>query len=295
MIKVILKGALGNQMFQYAHGKALSLKYNVPLILDLSFLRARVPLKKLTPYKHATYRDYWLDIFDISDKQTSFFNNSIIDTFFAYPLLHITNKLGNKNYVLEGKDPYFFDENIAKMGPNLLLNGFWNNYKYFLEFNSIITKIFDTDKLFDNQFLDYENYIKSKNNSVAVHIRRGDYINSKNRSVYMTLDKYYSKAIAYMNEKLENPYYFIFSETTDIDVDINTKNFEYVNPEFSGYKNRSHFRFMSLCNHNIIANSTFSWWAAYLNKNTDKLVITPKKWHYQYNFENIPEWISVEN
>ncbi len=298
MIRVILKGGLGNQMFQYALGKSLALKYDVPLKLDLSFLKFRLPFKRLTPLKGFTYRDYDLDLFGIKDRVETIFNNDPLDKYFSYPLIFFHSKFFERSYLAEGTDPYKFQPKVLESGPEVTLEGFWNNYRYFEGYKKEIVNIFDTEKLFDPKYGRFEEEIKDRKNSVSIHIRRGDYLNDKHRHVYITLSDFYKRAVDYLMDKLEDPYFYIFSESNPewlgslIKLDKNQ--YRIVGKELSGYKNRSHFRSMSLCHHNIISNSTFSWWAAYLNKNKNKIVVSPKKWMYKYEFDNVKSWVAIE-
>ena len=299
MIKVILKGGMGNQMFQYALGKSLALKNNTDLYLDLSFLKTRIPFKEYTPLKGFTYRDYDLDLFGVRDSIGTLFSNDFLNKYFSYFLASGYNRLINKNYVKEGPNLYEYKPEILKKGENTTLEGFWNNYKYFKDYEKEISEIFDTHKLFDSKFDKFEQEIKGQENSVALHIRRGDYLNDKHISVYVGLGaKYFRSAIDLMRSKLKNPYFYIFSKDDpdwfESELTLDKKEYTLVTNDYSGYKNRSHFRFMSICKHAIISNSTYSWWAAYLNKNPKKLVITPSKWQYDYKFENVPSWIALD-
>jgi len=119
----------------------------------------------------------------------------------------------------------------------------------------------------------------SKSNSVSLHIRRGDYL-SKSVEVFepLNLDYYYS-GIEYFNNTIKEPHYFVFSD----DIEWAKSNFvqssSYTVVDYNGAdKGYEDMRLMSLCKHNIIANSSFSWWGAWLNRNPDKNVLAPKKW-----------------
>lgn len=298
MVRTILKGGLGNQMFQYSVGKSLALKYDTQLFLDISFLKLRIPFKNVTPLRDFTYRDYALDIFGIEDIVGTAFNNDALDKFVSYPLTHYYHKVFDRNYFQEGADPYLFRPEILERGPNTTIEGFWNNHKYFKKFEKVIKDIFNPDKLIDDKFNKFEQEIKNKTNPVAIHIRRGDYLRKKQSSTYVTLEKYYKKAIDYMRKRVESPFFYIFSQTDHTWIrsylGLDKDEFMVVDNSLSGYKNRSHFRFMTLCEHNIISNSTFSWWAAYLNEHKDKVVITPRRWMHKYEFDHIKSWVILE-
>lgn len=300
MVTVILNGGMGNQMFQYATGKALSIKHGAPLKLDTSFLQTRIPFKKYTPLKGFTYRDYELDLFDVPETARGLFGNSLVDKYFSYALLKAYNLTLNKNNSISDWDNcYLFKEEIFDMGNKVVLDGSWNNYKYFKDYENEIKEIFDMDKLYDEQFEAFEQQLKNTPNSVALHLRRGDYLNEKHKNVYIGLNEiYYRNAVKYMRENLENPHFFMFTqddpEWFEENLNLEKGSYTIVPQEVSGYRNRTHFRLMSLTNHNIIANSTYSWWSAYLNKNPNKIVISPNKWMTMNEFENIPTWVSLD-
>lgn len=300
MITVILKGALGNQMFQYALGKSLSLKYNVELYLDLSFLKTRIPIAKNLLFKNFTYRDYALDLFKITDATGSLFKNDFLDKYCAYPVLVIKNRVFNSHYINEGNRAYDYDPSILECGPDATLEGYWNNYNYFSSYAAEITSVFDIDKLYSPAYDSFEDELKNQKESVAIHIRRGDYLNAKNRTIYVALTgKYYNDAINYIKARVSNPHFYVFAQNEDAwiaeNISLTKNDYTIVDSALSGNKNTSHFRFMALCKHTILSNSTFSWWTGYLNKNPQKIVVTPAKWLYKYHFANIPGWVTIES
>lgn len=147
-------------------------------------------------------------------------------------------------------------------------------------------KYFDDDFQNEKYFADYADDIRKEfqfkeklqapeGNTVAVHVRRGDYVWHPNHLV--CLPSYYENAVAYICERVENPVFYVFSE----DVEWCKENIKFPQPCFyvdNTDKPSSHdMQLMSLCKHNIIANSTYSWWAAWLNSNPDKIVIAPDK------------------
>jgi hypothetical protein len=139
-----------------------------------------------------------------------------------------------------------------------------------------------------------------KVNSVSIHIRRGDYVTNKRHSKVFSpcSHDYYSRAAKLIADQQPNPHYFVFSD--DIGWAKANLEFEYpttfvdVNDEAHSHED---MRLMSLCNHNIIANSSFSWWGAWLNVNPEKVVIAPQKWFSDYKCNTqdmIPEnWIKI--
>lgn len=130
-------------------------------------------------------------------------------------------------------------------------------------------------------------------NSVSIHVRRGDYINSNNTSLCNT--QYYKNAISFMGKEIDTPVFFVFSDDIEWCKGYfgEGNNIIYVENQPESYLD---MYLMSLCKHNIIADSTFSWWGAWLNKNSGKIVVAPEKWLYgnQKKTEVIPKtWIRI--
>lgn len=269
MIIVRLMGGLGNQMFQYAVGRSLTVKHKTNLKLDLSFLQ--------NPPKNITHRPYELNVFNI---QSDIANKSEIDKFIPNNkiLYNIKRITGLKGVI---KEPHLhFYEGLLSAPDNSYLIGYWQSEKYFKEVEDIIRKDFDiklkATGINQKMIEKINNY-----NSVSIHVRRGDYIsNPKANKFHGTPPlEYYEKAIEKMDTHVDKPHFFVFSDDPSWTKDH--LQFEYPmtfishNPDEKSYED---LRLMSLCKHNIIANSTFSWWGAWLNQNTEKMVIVPKKW-----------------
>jgi hypothetical protein len=147
----------------------------------------------------------------------------------------------------------------------------------------------------NNNSIIVENYLKDINttNSVSIHVRRGDYANHPNIGI---LDiSYYQKAVIYMTKYIENPIFYIFSN----DIEWCKENFMFIDKKIIIDKTNNEIEDMILmknCNHNIIANSSFSWWGAWLNNNDNKIVIAPKKWMAENpnNYKWVPDnWVEI--
>jgi len=295
MVTVILKGGLGNQMFQYAFGKALALEKNEEMILDTSFLDTRLPVKDFT------LRKYDLDMFGVNDTLQTTFRNTIFKEKLGYIFLKIKSAF-NQEYLQEKTNPYAYEDDIyslALQAKKPVLEGYFNNYQYFEKHKSEITKIFDMSKLYDQKFVEIEDQIKT-NNSVSINIRRGDYLNSKHKDIFVQLNKeYYQKAIKIIRDKVRKPLFFVFSydhpDWIKKELAFGIDELVIVGNEYVGERFKTYLRLISLCKHNIISNSTFAFWGAYLNKNKGKIVISPEKWMTNYNFENPKDWIALLN
>lgn len=291
MVKLIVKGGLGNQMFQYAAAYSLAKNLKTDLILDLSFIKNRIPVSGFT------YRDYELDLFKIQNKTTTFFKNNFLDTYFAYPVESVLMKIGLLKYFAD-TDPYKYETSFWDVENNSYIEGYFNNYRYFEGYEKEIKKIFDLDLFYSSKFDEIEKQIKITN-SVSINIRRGDYLNAKHKDAYVNLQEdYYVKAMKIIRQKIKNPHFYIFSyddpEWFKKVLKLKDSEFTYMDKKYVGEKFKTYLRLISLCKNNIISNSTFAFWGAYLNKNQNKIVITPKKWMYNYaDFEVPANWIVI--
>ena len=160
---------------------------------------------------------------------------------------------------------------------NVILHGHFQNEKYFKQYKTIIRKEFTFKHPLKEQNLQIAQQME-KSNSVAIHIRRGDYVTDSNFA--LCTKEYYQEAMDSIRKEVENPVFFIFSQ-----------DFDWINENLTFDKEEVHFidwnkgkdsyidmQLMSLCKHNIIANSSFSWWAAWLNKNPEKRIFAPARW-----------------
>lgn len=266
-------GGLGNQMFQYAFGKALSLFNKSDLFFDLVFFSDVRSGKD----KISTVRDYELSIFKNISLQSA--NISVKKKMLGSKLVNVLKyKLGIKRNNFYQENKFSYNEKVEELPLPIYLLGYWQSFKYFNDFQEIIRNEF--------QF-NYEN-IGNKNNevlgnirnnisAVSLHVRRGDYLKSP---YFISMEDYYNSAIDYIKKKLKNPIFILFSDDpqwvyeklvplleNSILVDWNVKE--------DSWKD---MMLMSNCSHHIIANSSFSWWGAWLGNNPDKIVIAPQKW-----------------
>lgn len=276
MIIVALNGGLGNQLFQYAAGRALAVSRNTNLSLDLIPLSSKLQLKNI-----ATYRPYELSVFLIN----ATINQPIFTNRYLYPFAkanYYVNKLRKRmmyNYVKE--HTFEYDETLLLQPDNTYLDGHFQSEKYFKK----IEQQLRNELTFKHPLDDYNNRLSEQiinQNSVAIHIRRGDYLlNTNNLNKHgLTPLSYYFDAVNYIAARINNPVFYIFSDDADwvkAQFDIN-HNHIIINHNTLPETSYIDMQLMSLCKHNIIANSTFSWWGAWLNSNPNKIVIAPKQW-----------------
>jgi hypothetical protein len=280
MICAQLVGGLGNQMFQYACGRALAAKHRTELLLDCSILQDK------TPRPNFTIRDYELDIFPIDAKKASVREQKKYRPSLSYRGYYKLRKTiglpikANPNYLIEQNIPCY-NAAIEDVSKNCFLSGYWQSEKYFKPIESIIRQDFTYQQPLDRKNALVANRICT-GNSVGLHMRRGDYAeNPLVSSVHALCPmEYYERAIYYIMHRISNPVFFIFSDDIEwVGSNLHLSGtFEHV----SGNIDKQSYvdmQLMSLCQHNVIANSSFSWWGAWLNTNPSKIVIAPKKWY----------------
>ncbi len=284
MICVILNGGLGNQMFQFAAAKALALKLGTELVLDTSFIDQHS--------KKSWSRPYELDIFDHSAtirKKGINLNKILI---FALPRLRKSNAgrkiLSTLNYCID------IECDISQLKDGTTFFGYFTNENFFKEYKNKILSEFTFKYPMDDNCSRISKLIKNCE-AVSVHIRRGDYLNDTNSTIFAncSLDWYYN-AIQLIKEKVVSPVFFFFSDDMDwVKENFSSHKDSYFVDINKGSSSYNDMRLMSLCKHNIIANSTFSWWGAWLNLHEKKIVIAPKYYYRDQTKQNImPEdWV----
>jgi len=317
MIVVKLMGGLGNQMFQYALARSLAHKRletsfrNPPAggypesrnhIVD-SGSRAGMTggrqdkfFLDTSWFANQTKRVYELNCLKIIENiappeltEPSLTKNSGI--------FSLKKIFGTKPRISIYREHGFrFDPKVLKLPDDVYLDGYWQTEKYFLNIRGVLLKEF-LPKEFGARALDYKKAIESAENAVSVHVRRGDYVSEPNTNKYHGTcgSEYYREAAKIIGDKVPNPHFFVFSD----DVPWVKENIAlgdkvtYV----EGCKNYEDLHLMSLCRHNIIANSSFSWWGAWLNEHPDKIVVTPKKWFNEPGVDTsdlVPQgWVRV--
>jgi len=272
MIITKLIGGLGNQMFQYAVGRHLTIKNNTILKLDIS------------GFKDYKLRNYDLGCFKIlEDIATSedlsgviFPSDGSIHKVGKYLKIKTAN-VQHIQYIKEQESD--FQPELLTLGDNIYLDGYWQSEKYFSDIKDVIRKEFTVKGMPDPINESYLGEIRDCE-SVSVHIRRGDYVsNPTTNQVHGFLGlEYYQRAMNAMLEKIGNPHFFVFSDDPEW-AERNIKaNAPITYVKHNGTKNYEDLRLMSTCKHHIIANSSFSWWGAWLSLDEEMFVIAPKRW-----------------
>ena len=282
---VKLMGGLGNQMFQYMFGQYLSKKYNEKIYYDVEFFKHYSESEKLE-IRNIELLKFNFDIEIVDYKKYPFLNYNNRKEKFIYLLKGLLSLNRNTfNFVSDSKFTL-----ISKVFSIFFRNnyyiGYWQAYRYILDLEF---KLKDSQNLINTK-------VKEKilnSNAVSIGVRRGDYV--KLGAIICDIE-YYKKAINLIYKKLDNPVFYIFSD----DIEWWRKNIKLSDKYFFVEANKDtpfeNMELMSLCKHNIISNSTYEWWGAFLNKNKQKIVIYPKKWKFYETKKNklIPsEWIKI--
>lgn len=290
MIIIRIIAGLGNQMFQYALGKYLLEKGEEVFFDTSSYANKQV------------HNGFEIDkVFEINYTEATQKQIQKVRRFI--PKLTVGQRIIRKlklslkcSYAhITEKDFGTFNPKIHKLKGDYYLDGYWQSEKYFIEIEEIIRKEFQFKPELDKRNKEFVEKLKSTN-SVAIHVRRGDMVNNPLHGNICT-KSYFQKAMQKINDKVQTPQYVFFSD----DIEWCKNNFSNLNAWFVDWNTKENnykdMQLMSLCKHNIIANSSFSWWGAWLNSNPDKIVIAPNKWlNGKYSTkELIPEnWKKID-
>ena len=264
MIIVRIQGGLGNQLFQYALYESFrnigrEVKADVTGYLEGREER-ELELGKL---------GIEMDLANRNELHRYYADNSVwTDRILRYTL-------GRKRYIKEKSCE--FNPQIFNLY-NGYLNGYWQSEKYFQEVANKIRRNIIFQNINTPEIMSMETKME-RNESVSVHIRIGDYLQNLEMYGNICTPEYYRKAFEYMQEKVKNPVFYVFSDEPEKAEEIlNGYNYCMVT-ENRGENSYKDMYLMSRCRHHIIANSTFSWWGAWLDEKTNQIVLTPTKWN----------------
>lgn len=283
MIIVKIKGGLGNQMFQHAIGKRLSLDWGQELKYDLSWFK--------NIKEGETARKIGINNFNITiSEATEVEINKNIPNIFIKFFNKIKIRL-NKNIFFE------FNPRLIEKKRKIFLNGYFQSFKYFDSIRKELLNDFILKNGQSELAQKQKEDIINSDNSVGLHIRRGDFVTNYKDYHGLCSLSYYAEAVSIIKQKYHKIKLFVFSD----DIEWAKENIKFADPMVfvsgQGFSDAEEILLMSLCKHQIIANSTFSWWAAWLNKNNDKIVVSPKKWLVVVDIDTsdlLPkEWIKI--
>lgn len=272
MIIIKACGGLGNQLFQYAAGRSLAHKRGVELVLDLSWFEHR-------PSSN-TVREFELARYEIQARKPN-----------AYERLWLKLHQGrflSRMPILPRRWRHFreatfaFDSKVLDVPNNTYLDGYWQSYKYFSDIAQLIrTELTPKAVLGDMDRAVATAISHANSQAVSLHVRRGDYVTNPAAAKTHGLcgKSYYEHAVKTVILSLKEPHFFVFSDDMEWVRGNLALPGKVTYVEHNGTESAfQDLRLMSLCDHHIIANSSFSWWGAWLRGNEHGVVIAPAKW-----------------
>lgn len=291
MIILRLSGGLGNQMFQYAAGLALARRHGAELRFDLDWFEANRLHQGLELAR----------VFRLKLPMASRLDRRKILGWFAYPMLRrIVSRrslpfLRPSRFVVE---PYFhYWQRFEGLPADVYIDGYWQSERYFAPISDEIRRAFQFVLPMDARSGGLAQKMASEI-SVSLHVRRGDFFRERRVSSVHGVDLtgYYKKAVQAFIERLANPHFYIFSDEPEwVRQHLDIASACTIVDHNHGADSYRDMQLMSQCKHHIIANSSFSWWGAWLNPNPDKIVIAPRQWFKVSYFDTRdlypPDWI----
>jgi hypothetical protein len=267
-IVVSISGGLGNQMFQYAAGRALALRNHVPLRLDTRAVEAD------------PQRSYALSGFNIAAERVPAVQVASLPRRVHRRLRWLPRLPGRMAYVAEKS--FGFDPAIISTRAPAYLDGHWQSEAYFADAKPQMRVDFSLGAPFTSDRQEIAAAITGTT-AVSVHVRRGDYVsNNRTNAYHGTCDPHWYRQAMDMMEGWIDPIYFVFSDDPAWAREnlVMRRPAHFVQPSDDG-RDFEDIHLMALCRHHIVANSSFSWWGAWLNPRDDKRVVAPTQWFRQ--------------
>lgn len=275
-------GGLGNQLFKYAAAKSLSIDINAKLVIDKTYFDFRY-----FPYKYyGYYYPYRLGKFCIEDavkSRRSIYLDSVLKRGIARNINNYLNQnLCSATFPLYINQPRENNINVEhrRLSNNRLtiLDGSWISYKFFKHNYELFSDSLEFKHNVSNRNKQFLSQIQNRN-SISIHVRLKDYTD-RFSNIYSTLSQtYYDDCIKYFIDNVAEPVFFVFSDdiarAKHMFLNKYKANFMFIDNKGTDWE---HMFLMTKCRHNIIVNSTYSWWGAFLNKNKNKKVIAPQRW-----------------
>lgn len=294
-VTVTLCGGLGNQLFQYATARAVAMRCNAALRLDLSWFDEVLATPNVTPRKYAL-APFFLPVHLAHAKPMDRRRFDRLSFFFA----RVGRRLGfgaKDNRFAE--ESFRFDERVLQLQAPAWLIGYWQSPRYFSDVASQIRQEIGTQRELTDACVALLKKIRATD-SICIHIRRGDYVTNKDASSFhglCSLD-YYKNGVSHVKRGLDSPHGFVFSddpawarENLELGIDFTVVEANSVEePHLDLW-------LMSACQHFVIANSSLSWWGAWLAIGSSKRVVAPKRWFTNSDIDTrdlIPDdWIRL--
>jgi hypothetical protein len=273
MKAIKLWGGIGNQLFQYGFGLYISKLKNE----DISFFTSKSKKNKLPQISHLI-----TDLPIASDeylKENNYYFHTEFEERINRKLIQLCPIL-NRKVLVEQKMGYLQDISDRFN----IFDGYWQSYKYLINIEKAIAKHINFNSIKYNKIAEIDDI--ENTNSVSIHIRRGDYLSIANRKIFHECKSdYYEKSIEYIKKNIKNPIFYVFSNEIEwakenlFNSQEKNNNFIFIDNSKLDNSDLLDLYLMSLCKHNIIANSTFSWWGGWLNANPNKIIIAPLLWY----------------
>lgn len=281
-IIVNLAGGYGNQLFCYAFGYAIAKEKNALLFLDTSMQDNLIARE--------------LEILNLNIQYEGRITYPIKRNLFSRLVINGLNKkraLGFQTKKYYERNASIYENEVYNViGKTVYYEGNWQSYKYFQQYRKELLNILTPNTSRGHEIEKIRNLLMNTN-SVSIHVRRGDYVSI---GCDITME-YYDKAINLAKNKFENPIFYVFSDDIVFCKEYFAKYKNLVNFCYLEYKSDNYtvddMYIMSACRNNIIANSTYSWWGAWLNTYENKIVICPKKGMWQGDFYP-DDWIKID-
>lgn len=290
---VRIYGGLGNQLFMYACGLALACRRQAPLLIHVGTLKSE------------QYRPFGLGIFKLRAAQA---DDRLVqnvrdfgDGKLSREWFHVRRSLGlanNPGYVRE--TGWRFDHAVLESSTPCYLKGHWMCERYFADQSSEVRRDLQFRDLAMGRNAEIAAEIAACPNAVSIHVRRGDYLAGSNAAIYASLGQtYYRHALEAIRQRVAQPRFFCFSDDPqaarrDLGLPADT-----VFVDHNGGAGHEDLRLMTLCRHHIIANSTFSWWGAWLAGSAGQVVVAPRRWWIHPDYDDtdiIPDrWLRIAN
>jgi hypothetical protein len=283
MIIAKISNGLGNQMFQYAAARALAARNGTGVKVDLTW------------FLYNKARRYGLSCFALRGKPA---NPVDILTLRGVRIKDwkgstASDRLTKTHYIERGLT---FDPSVLKFTGNTYLQGYFQSENYFIDEEETIREDFQFRHPLPGPYQPVLENMKAVE-SISMHIRRTDY-GKAGLDQYVLSERYYGQALNYLSSKLQAPHAFVFSDDTDWVLANLRLPMPMTVVSCPGTRDYEELQLMSACKHHVIANSSFSWWGAWLNPRKDKIVVAPKRWladHSRLDSSNLvpSRWVRI--
>ncbi len=297
MIVVRIYEGLGNQMFEYAYAYALHERMKnrgIRVCLDMREKEVTV-FDKTRYYRPSLLHQFRIGLPAASEKQLRHWDYLSEKTMPKKAVCKLVD-LGLWKYGRFKEDEFNYRKEHMKIKDHTYVEGWFQHYQYFEKYRNSLLKEFSLKEKWEMP--EQIKHILEEYQVISVHIRRGDYVSDATvrRFMGMCSIDYYAKAVEYLKTRLDKPYLFFFTNDPEwVEEHLKFPIPGMIISDRYGLSDIQEMILMSRCSHNIIANSTFSWWGAWLNTHEDKIVIAPKRWFMDRTRKNIAmkNWIKI--